>query len=213
MIKFIERGIEPLFATPLFASIIEDTELLKELYQKVMNLKEKGHGNGNHMGWWSWDDIHCLPEFEELAQTFANEAGGVMDFLQVKKDSCYLTSMWANVGLRPEYVHMAHVHPNSLISVVFHLSMPDGCANTAFSDPRPGARVFEPTYHQMGEWNSGVRVPPLREGTLYMFPSYLPHGVNATFNPYPEDKNRITISFNAMMTGTIETRTAPLELK
>jgi uncharacterized protein (TIGR02466 family) len=213
MIEFVNKEVVSLFPSLLFYSKIENKQLLKGIVQNVMDLKKKGHGNGSHTGWWSLDDIHQLPEFEELAESLLKEADNVLDFFKVKREGCYLTSMWANIANRPEYSHQNHIHPNSLLSGVLHVNLPEGASGTTFGDPRPGARIFEPTHTELNQFNAGTFNPPGEDGTLFIFPSYLPHGVHPSEKVFPKDKKRITISFNVMIVGRIETRTAPLDLK
>jgi uncharacterized protein (TIGR02466 family) len=209
---FIERNLRPIFATPIFSCFLNDEKLMRQIYDEVMDLKKKGLGNGGAIGWWSNDNLQELPEFELLAKSILEEVTGVMDVLKIQRDGVYLTSMWANIAFKPEYCHQNHVHPNSLISGVLHVSHPDASQGTTFVDPRPGARVLEPNYDEMFELNSGTLQHPAREGIMYLFPSYLPHGVNPSHQSFPKGKNRVTISFNAMITGKITTRTAPLTL-
>lgn len=213
MIEFKQKEVVSLFPTLLFYSKIDNKQFLKEVANNVMELKKKNHGNGTQIGWWSFDDIHQLPEFKELADALLEEVNSVMDFIKIKRDGCYLTSMWANIAHRPEYSHQNHVHPNSLLSGVLHVNLPEGATGTTFGDPRPAARIFEPTHTELNQINAGTFNPPGEEGTLFIFPSYLPHGVHPSNKVYPKDKKRITISFNAMIIGRIETRTAPLDLK
>jgi|688.fasta_scaffold00236_63 uncharacterized protein (TIGR02466 family) len=214
-IKLIDRTIWPTFPSMVFSSKIESKSLLNQVASDVMKLtKDETMGNkAGTVGWHSNHNLHNLPQFEELADLFLQEAVSVMDYMTVIRDESYLTSMWANVGYRPEYSHQNHIHPNSLLSGVLHVSMPPSCSGTAFSDPRPGARIFEPNHNELNATNSGVFIPKFEEGTLLIFPSYLPHGVPQTYTSYGKGKNRITISFNAMILGDITTRTAPLSLR
>ena len=211
-VNFSERNLRTVFPTCIFSCLLTDEKLLRQIYREVMDLHKKGSGNGNHIGWWSDDNLQELPEFEILTNAILEEISGAMDVLKVSRDGVYLTSMWANIAFKPEYSHQNHIHPNSLMSGVLHISHPEGSQSTTFIDPRPGARIFEPTYDEMFELNSGTLQQPPREGMMYLFPSYLPHGVNASSQTFPKGKSRVTISFNAMITGKITTRTAPLTL-
>lgn len=214
-IKLTDRTIWPTFPSLIFSSKIESKSLLDKVASDVMKMtKDESAGTkAGTVGWFSNHDLHTKPEFEELSDLFLQEAVSVMDYMTVIRDEAYLTSMWANVGYRPEYSHQNHIHPNSLLSGVLHVSMPPNCSGTAFSDPRPGARIFEPNHTEMNASNSGVFIPKFENGTLLIFPSYLPHGVPPTHTSYGKGNNRITISFNAMILGDITTRTAPLSLR
>lgn len=214
-IKVTNNEIFPLFPTMVFSSLVDDKKFLKQIEKDVIELSkdEKEGDRAGNIGWFSHHELYLKPQFKELSDFLLAEASTVMDFLSVVRDEIYLTSMWANIGYRQEYCHQNHVHPNSFFSGVLHVSTPPTASGTVFSDPRPGARVFEPNYYRVSEANGGVFMPKCEEGSLFMFPSYLPHGVHATTQSYGKGKNRITISFNIMMRGTITTRTSPLILK
>ena len=100
-----------------------------------------------------------------------------------------------------------------MYSGVLHISIPPNGQGTAFGDPRPAARVIEPDHTEHGPNNAGAIIPKHEPGQLFIFPSFLPHGVHSSTESYGKGNNRITVSFNAMMTGEITNRTAPLILK
>ena len=211
--NIVKREIMPLFPSLLFISKVDDKEFLKDLTQRILKLKLNELGTGSSSGWWSYDDLHTLEEFEDVTELFLQQSEEVLNYYEVDRESHYLTTMWANIAIKPEYSHQLHVHPNSMFSGVFQVSMPDNCTGTSFADPRPGARMIEPTYSKMSAINAGVANPPGEEGQLIIFPSYLPHSVHSISDGFKGRKNRITISFNVMITGQIKTRTAKLTLK
>jgi hypothetical protein len=43
------------------------------------------------------DDLYNLPEMKELVDVIMAETGKVLDAFAVKRDSHYITSMWANI--------------------------------------------------------------------------------------------------------------------
>ena len=152
---------------------------------------------------------------QDVHDFLLKESAAVFAYYDFKVEEVYLTSMWANVGYKPFYCHMNHTHPNSIFSGVFHVSVPNvgttHAQTTTFSDPRPAARVIEPNVNKdFAAHNSGTVSPIVNNGSLFMFPSWLPHGVQQAWHDY-QGIPRITISFNAMMTGEINTRTAPIK--
>ena len=214
-INLRKREIHPLFPTFVFSSVVDNKKFLSETAKNIMALtKKEGAGDrAGNLGWYSKHDMHLLPEFEDLHDLILKEMVMVFDYYMIQYESVYITSMWANVGYRPEYCHQNHIHPNSMFSGVLHVNIPPNGQGTAFSDPRPAARIFEPNHENLGPSNSGVIVPKHNDGQLFIFPSYLPHGVHSSHKSYGKGNQRITISFNAMMTGEITTQTAPLTLK
>ena len=152
---------------------------------------------------------------EDVHEFLLQESAAVFAYYDFKVEEVYLTSMWANVGYKPFYCHMNHTHPNSIFSGVFHVSVPNvgttHAQTTTFSDPRPAARVIEPNVNKdFAAHNSGTVSPIVKNGSLLMFPSWLPHGVQQQSVADYQGTPRITISFNAMMVGSIDTRTAPI---
>jgi len=219
-IKVTDRDIGVLFPSLLFKSRVDDEDFIDDTVKKVLDMAKRddaGSCAGNPkdpLGWYSYDNLHQAEGFELVHDFLLNEAAAVFAYHDFKVDEVYLTSMWANVGYKPEYCHMNHTHPNSIFSGVWHISVPNigtpYAQTTTFSDPRAGARVIEPNVNKnFAAHNSGTVSPIVNKGSLFLFPSWLPHGVQQSHEPYSVP--RITISFNAMMTGEITTRTAPIK--
>ena len=103
-----------------------------------------------------------------------------------------------------------HIHPNSYLSGVIYIRVPDGAGNLAFADGRAGARVFEPDYHHMNEFNSGVYSHKPVRGTMLLWPSWMPHSVEQGTSADGEE--RIAIAFNVQMFGSIERHTSKMKL-
>jgi len=61
------------------------------------------------------DDLYDLPEMKELVDVIMAETGKVLDAFAVKRDSHYITSMWANIT-HPNHRQDIHVHPNCFLS-------------------------------------------------------------------------------------------------
>lgn len=207
----VDAGIIPLFATPLIAGNVSDITIcdrLETLIRKEMEEKRGRFEAGN----FTTDDLLHEPGrgFEEFSQLVLSETNNFLNFLGVKRDGHYISGMWANVT-NANHRHPVHIHPNSLLSGILYIKTPEKCGQTAFTDPRPAARVFEPNYEKMNEWNSGLfRFPP-KKGTMLLWPSWMTHGVDRGFCD-DENEDRIVIAFNIMMVGKIDSMTAKLEL-
>ena len=219
-IKVTDRDIGVLFPSLLFKSRVDDKEFIKDIKERILAAtKDEKAGTiagdpNDPVGWYSFDDLHQREGFQDVHDFLLKESASVFAYYDYKVEQVYLTSMWANVGFRPLYCHMNHTHPNSIFSGVWHISCPNigttYCQTTTFSDPRPAARVIEPNVNkEFAAHNSGIVSPIVDNGSLFIFPSWLPHGVQQHYNSY-NGVPRITISFNAMMVGDITTRTAPI---
>lgn len=209
----VNAGITALFPTPLISGELEDTSICDKLEKRILEMRDNKEGNFEAGNFVTYDNLHS-PEmgepFIEFGRIVLAETQNFLDFLGVKRDAHYISGMWANVT-NPNHRHPVHMHPNSLLSGILYIKTPEKCGSTAFVDPRPAARVFEPSYDRMFEFNAGLfRFPPKR-GTLVMWPSWLYHGVDRGFTE-DETADRISIAFNVMILGKIDTPTAKLEL-
>jgi uncharacterized protein (TIGR02466 family) len=206
-------GITSLFPTALVSGKLQDMSLVDKLEKRILELRDKKQGNFEAGNFVTADDLHS-PEygepFIEFGRVVLAETANFLDFHRVKRDAHYITNMWANVT-NPNHRHPVHMHPNCLVSGLLYVKTPDDCGATAFVDPRPAARVFEPSYTQMFEYNGGVFRNPAKKGTMLFWPSWLYHGVDRGFTK-DENEERITIAFNVMILGKIDTPTAKLEL-
>ena len=220
-IKVTDRDIGVLFPSLLFKSRVSDRDFLSSVKDRILKAaKDESRGTvagdpKDPLGWYSFDNLHLHDDMQDVHDFLLKESAAVFAYYDFKVEEVYLTSMWANVGYKPFYCHMNHTHPNSIFSGVWHVSVPNvgttHAQTTTFSDPRPAARVIEPNVNKdFAAHNSGTVSPIVKNGSLLMFPSWLPHGVQQQSVVDNQGIPRITISFNAMMVGSIDTRTAPI---
>lgn len=206
-------GITSLFPTALVSGKLQDMTLVDRLEKRILELRDSKQGNFEAGNFVTTDMLHnpeMGAEFVELTNVILAESKNFLDFHHVKRDAHYITNMWANVT-NPNHRHPVHMHPNCLVSGLLYVKTPEDCAATSFVDPRPAARVFEPSYTQMFEYNGGVFRHPAQRGTMLFWPAWLYHGVERGFTK-DETEERITIAFNVMILGKIDTPTAKLEL-
>jgi uncharacterized protein (TIGR02466 family) len=138
------------------------------------------------------------------------EPGAILDAYKIKRDSHYITNMWANIA-NPNRRHAMHIHPNCLFSGILYIKTPKNCGPTTFTSTRAFARMIEPAYTEKNELNSEVFVFPAEKGRMLLWPSYLPHAVE--IGSANEEEERIVVAFNIMIRGRIDASTMSLELK
>jgi uncharacterized protein (TIGR02466 family) len=209
-LEILDRELIQLFPTCLFAGKVSDITICDRLEMSLRALKERGEGISEATFYVTPDDLQTRPEMKEFSDLVLKEAKEVLDVLSVKRDSHYITNMWANIT-NPNHRHAMHIHPNCLLSGIMYVKAPKDCGPTQFADPRPGARMIEPSFTQMNKFNMGQFVVAPELGRLLIWPSFMPHAVERGHAQSVED--RIVIAFNIMIRGTIESRTARLVLK
>ena len=205
-----DRELIPLFPTCLFAGKVSDISICDRLEKSLRAIKERGEGFTDATYYVTPDDLQTRPEMKEFSDLVLKEAKEILDLLCVKRDSHYVTNMWANIT-NPNHRHAMHIHPNCLLSGIMYVKAPKSCGPTQFADPRPGARMLEPSFTQINKFNMGQFFVEPEKGTVLIWPSYMPHAVERGHAQHDED--RIVIAFNIMIRGTIDTRTARLVLK
>jgi uncharacterized protein (TIGR02466 family) len=208
--ELLGKQVVQLFPTCLFSGKLSDIGACDRADKKLRELRKSGCGSFDRTAYVTPDDIWKLDELKSVVDLIMKEANEALNFLRVKRNSHYISNMWANIT-HPNHRHHLHVHPNCLLSGILYVTTPKDCGPTVFEDPRPGARIIEPEYAEMTPFNSNRFVVAAEKGRLLMWPSYLLHAVDAGRSDSPEE--RIVIAFNIMIRTTIETTTARLELK
>jgi uncharacterized protein (TIGR02466 family) len=208
--ELLKKELIPIFPTFLFTGSLSDIAVCDRAEKKLRELQKMGKGLTEERAFITADDIQSLPEMKELTELILKESGEVLNFYKIKRDSHYITNMWANIT-HPNHRHHLHIHPNCLLSGILYVSAPKDCGPTVFVDPRPGARIIEPSHTESNPANMSAFVVVAEKGRLLIWPSYLPHAVENGKANVEED--RIVIAFNIMIRGTIDRPTARLELR
>ena len=196
--------INNIFATPIYDSTI-DNKICSEYTEQILNLI-KDSNNISKKARWSVatkDNINKLKSFEPLCNIINEHVTAYCEEgIGVRKELLHLSCMWSNVQLNGCY-HPVHDHPNSFISGVLYLQVPEDCEDGEkgeifFVDPRVQKRMYNPEYFKRTEMSErGIWIKP-KSGTIILFPSWLEHGTEYFFSK--EEKNRISLSFNYIIT-------------
>jgi uncharacterized protein (TIGR02466 family) len=203
-----------LFPTPMFTGKLPDMGVCDRVEKKLQELRKAGKGTfspeGAILAYMTPDNLQALPEMKDLVNVIMEESGIVLDALAIKRESHYITNMWANVA-NPNRRHFMHMHPNCLLSGLVYIKTPKNCGSTAFASPRMLARNLEPTYHQKNELHPDVFVVPAEKGRMVIWPSHVPHSVEQ--GAADETEERIVVAFNVMIRGLIDLPTARLDVR
>ena len=155
----------------------------------------KAHGYGGYTSYASLNDLTLrATDFETIEKTiarhvalFARKAQFDLHGRKLKLDS-----LWINV-MDKGAVHAPHLHPHSVISGTYYVTVPPGSGAIRFEDPRLAMLMAAPVKKKNArlENRTFVDVAP-KAGTLLLWESWLRHGVE-THNAKAQ---RISISFN-----------------
>lgn len=192
---------EILFATRLYkARIAPDAVLGKTCLglaaeDRAGQRWSREHGYG---GYTSYASLNDLPRratlFDTLEQKIAAHVKAFARELQFDMGSrkLVLDSLWINV-MNKAAIHAPHIHPHSVISGTYYVSVPPKSGALRFEDPRLSMMMAAPPRKPKArpENRLFVDVQP-RTGMLLLWESWLRHGVEANGAKEP----RISVSFN-----------------
>ena len=149
--------------------------------------------------------MHELDEFRELTESIDVTVRDVLDYLRVGEVEFEITGCWANVNA-PGAAHGLHSHPNNFLSGVYYVRVPSGGDTINFHDPRSQTGILRPPVVELTADNTDQVVVQVSEGTVLLFPAWLPHSVDANRG----DRDRISVSFNVMLSGYAAELSKPL---
>ena len=137
-----------------------------------------------------------LKSLKKFIQRWINRYA--FEFLKIKKDTIkvFPTLSWANYNTKGESHHQHH-HGNSFISGVFYIQGDN--SPIKFHRQGSSAYSFVFDYAEQDIMNSETFWIQMLPGQLFLFPSLLPHAVDAN----PSKSTRITLSFNTFIAGDV----------
>jgi uncharacterized protein (TIGR02466 family) len=192
---------EPLFVTRLYKGRIaqppglEKTCLAIAAEDRAGQRWSRDHGYGGYTSYASLNDLTRRASiFAELERKIAKQAVGFVRELQFEPDGrkLKLDSLWINV-MRWDAVHTPHIHPHSVISGTYYVTVPPKSGAIRFEDPRLPMMMAAPPRkpNARPENRNFVDIQP-KAAMLLLWESWLRHGVEANNARGP----RISVSFN-----------------
>jgi uncharacterized protein (TIGR02466 family) len=192
---------EILFATRLYKARILPSQSLGKTCLAIAAEDRAGqrwsrhHGYGGYTSYASLNDLtRRASPIDELEKKIARHVRAFANELQFDLGRRRLVrdSLWINV-MNKGAIHAPHIHPNSIISGTFYVSVPPGSGAIRFEDPRLAMMMAAPPRKPKSRTDNRLffDVHP-RNGMLLLWESWLRHGVEANRARQP----RISISFN-----------------
>ena len=192
-----------LFATRLYQTqlslarnkVLERTCLGLAAEDKAGQRWAKDHGYDGYTSYASLDDLtrraSVLAELErDIARHVARFARDAE--FELGRKALVLDSLWINVMAKGA-VHAAHIHPHSVVSGTYYVTVPDKAGAIRFEDPRLAMQMAAPPRKAKAKPANRpfITIAP-RPGMLLLWESWLRHGVERGRATAP----RISISFN-----------------
>jgi len=196
-------AFDALFVTPLYRTSLgtrlnpelEAASLLIAAEDKAGRRWAREHGYKGYTSYAALDDLPLrAPAFADLV-TVINRHVGIFarhaDF-ELDRRTLKMDSLWVNVMARGG-VHAPHIHPHSVISGTYYVTVPPGSGAIRFEDPRLPLMMAAPTRRKTAKTANRhfVDIAP-RPGLLLLWESWLRHGVEESRAAAP----RISVSFN-----------------
>ncbi len=196
--------VRSLFSTPFYTGLIGSPELVAKLEHSCRVLAaddragrrwSREHG---YRGYTSYASLNDLPTrdpsiaalvrlLDRHVAAFAEACAFDLGGRRLKLDS-----LWVNV-LKGGGGHSGHIHPHSVVSGTFYVTVPPGSGALKLEDPRLPMMMAAPTRRDDApeELKTFVYAQP-EAGTVFLWESWLRHEVV----PGTAKGERISISFN-----------------
>ncbi|GEO16731.1 TIGR02466 family protein [Microvirga aerophila] len=199
--------IDTLFVTKIYrAELAGDRaeRLNAELEAACLSIAEDDEAGqrwcakNSYPGYTSYASLNDLPwrvpVFGELLKALNAHVTAYAKELEfdLKGRKLVIDSLWINI-LPPGGVHTSHIHPHSVVSGTYYVTVPEGASALKLEDPRLGFMMAAPPRKAKAKpENRQFAYMKPNPGTVLLWESWLRHEV-----PVNEaESERISISFN-----------------
>lgn len=192
-------NIIQVFSTPIWESSFPDFESHKEKFLDTVKafrtnnpegIQKSNIGGGYQSPMNLTNEAELAPLYEFVCQMGLKAAFD----LQLVDVDVYITAAWVNFNDTRSAANYDHVHQDTF-SGVFYLQVPEKSGklvlNNSGINPLWQACLLTDVKNKFN--SEKIKVEP-NEGQIFLWPSYLPHGVE----PNDHDDSRISISFNVI---------------
>lgn len=199
--------IETLFVTKIYRAELNDprhAHLNADIEAASLSIAEDDEAGqrwcakNGYPGYTSYASLNDLPwrvpVFGELLKALNTHVAAFARELEfdLKGRKLVLDSLWINI-LPPGGVHTSHIHPHSVVSGTYYVTIPDGASALKLEDPRLGFMMAAPPRKAKArQENRQFAYMAPKPGTVLLWESWLRHEV-----PVNEaESERISVSFN-----------------
>ncbi len=175
--------------------LVTEIEMIKKA-DRQGQIWSRTHYKKGYTSYGSLDKLHKLSStigaLEQKINRHVNQYLKNLNYQASVGRNLIMTDCWINI-MPSGAQHTAHIHPHSVISGVFYVSVPAGSSVIKFEDPRLGLFMNAPNLKK----NAGrsqqrfVNLQP-KAGDVVLFESWLKHEVPTNLSKQP----RVSLSFN-----------------
>ena len=194
-----------LFVTRLYEAALGGPASLNDELEEACRMLEAEDRAGHawakkhaYKGYTSYASLDDLPKrasvFGELKKRLDRHAAAFAKDLHLNLGGrrLVLDSLWVNV-LKPGGAHSGHLHPHSVLSGTYYVTVPPGSSPLRFEDPRLAMMMASPPrLSDAPEEDRQFVYVQAEEGSLLMWEAWLRHEVPANRAKTP----RVSVSFN-----------------
>ncbi len=198
-------GTREFFSTPIYLEnlvksssltfareIKEQCHLIRKIDDEGVRWSEENYVNG-YTSYGSLTDLHLnFPHFIDLKKLLMRHVRKFARHLELDLQGGQLemSSCWVNIMSKGSH-HSLHLHPLSVISGTYYVSVPKGSSRIKFEDPRLAFMMAAPPKIERTKKPLFVTLEP-RTGQVGLWESWLRHEVPVQ----KSTQDRISISFN-----------------
>jgi len=197
-------GIQTYFPTSIYRQDLGADQLRRELLKQCYLVRDTDpegqewsaeHYPNGYTSYGSITDLHRrYPHFEELSKIIDGHVKKFARYLEMDLQGGRLeaTALWVNI-MPTHATHTSHLHPLSVVSGTYYVSVPKGSSQIKFEDPRLSMLMNAPPKLPKAKPRNVpfVTLQP-QNGHLALWESYLRHEVP----PNATGRDRVSISFN-----------------
>lgn len=192
---------QALFSIPLWECPVNgiDNESLKQYCYQVRE-KKPGIVISNKGGWHSNELIEPLPETLDLFFTDLTAFINDVCARYTGMDNLIVGNFWININGPGDY-NVSHNHQGSVLSGVYYVSVPTEDMGDLVLERGDAAEYFMTgNLEKKYTLSNALEVKkPAKEGTFYLFPSWVKHRVERN----ESTKERISIAFNIVSKNNV----------
>jgi uncharacterized protein (TIGR02466 family) len=192
--------IDYLFPTPVGIFDLENNVICQDYSNLVLDMYQKERVVGKTNAATTLDNLHTLDNFKNLLDLINPVVAKFSEeTLGLEPESLLMTAMWSNIRYSGSKHHI-HQHPNSFVSGVIYLSVPNDAiepGNLFFVDPRPAKNMMHGIYTNQSPISDRTWWYTPKTGIMILFPSWLEHGTDEYYSN--SSVPRISLSFNFIL--------------